>query len=313
MNQILWRTKEQVPWDNSTALVHLEGKKNMKEAALILEGGAVRGVFTAGVLDYLMEKELSFSYVVGVSAGACNAVDYVSWQPGRTRDCMIPKDKEYDFHNHKNMLRRKSLFDMDMIFDIYPNQVYPFDYDTYFQSPTVCEVTVTNCLTGKAEYLSERTDKQRLMQMCRASSSLPLVSPMVYIDGTPYLDGGLSDSVPIRHTITEGHKKNVVILTRNTGYRKSLSKKTKKIYIAAYRKYPELVKAIYYRAEKYNRTMEYIEYLEEKGRIFVLRPSMPAISKLETKEEKLSEFYQHGYDSIKERYNELVEYLERKE
>ena len=146
-----------MPWDNSTALVHLEGKKNMKEAALILEGGAVRGVFTSGVLDYLMEKELSFSYVVGVSAGACNAVDYVSWQPGRTRDCMIPKDKEYDFHNHKNMLRRKSLFDMDMIFDIYPNQVYPFDYDTYFQSPTVCEVTVTNCLTGKAEYLSERT------------------------------------------------------------------------------------------------------------------------------------------------------------
>ena len=108
MNQILWRTKEQVPGDNSTALVHLEGKKNMKEAALILEGGAVRGVFTSGVLDYLMEKELSFSYVVGVSAGACNAVDYVSWQPGRTRECMIPKDKEYDFHNHKNMLRRKS-------------------------------------------------------------------------------------------------------------------------------------------------------------------------------------------------------------
>ena len=201
----------------------------MKEAALILEGGAVRGVFTSGVLDYLMERELTFSYVVGVSAGACNAVDYVSWQPGRTRDCMIPKDKEYDFHNRKNMLRRKSLFDMDMIFDIYPNQVYPFDYDTYFQSPTLCEVTVTNCLTGKAEYLSERTDRQRLMQMCRASSSLPLVSPMVYIDGTPYLDGGLSDSVPIRHTITEGYKKNVVILTRNAGYRKSLSKKTKKI------------------------------------------------------------------------------------
>ena len=93
-----------MPWDNSTALVHLEGKKNMKEAALILEGGAVRGVFTSGVLDYLMEKELSFSYVVGVSAGACNAVDYVSWQPGRTRDCMIPKDKEYDFHNHKKFV-----------------------------------------------------------------------------------------------------------------------------------------------------------------------------------------------------------------
>lgn len=283
----------------------------MRNAALILEGGAVRGIFSSGVLDYMMERGLALSHVVGVSAGACNAVDYVSWQPGRTRDCMIPQNKEYDFHNRKNMLRRKSLFDMDMIFDIYPNEVYPFDYDTYFRSEMTCEITVTNCLTGQTEYLSERSDRQRLMQICRASSSLPLVSPMVYIDGTPYLDGGLSDSVPIRHMVKEGHKKNVVILTRNAGYRKSLSKRMKKIYIAAYRKYPNLVKAIYYRAEKYNHTMEYIEYLEERGRIFVMRPSVKAVSKLETDRERLADFYQHGYDSMKERYEEMIEYLEK--
>lgn len=283
----------------------------MKEAALILEGGAVRGIYSSGVLDYLMERELTVSHVVGVSAGACNAIDYVSWQPGRTRDCMIPKNKEYDFRNRKNMLRRKSLFDMDMIFDIYPNEVYPFDYDTYFHSDMECEIVVTNCLTGKAEYLSERSDKERLMQICRASSSMPLVSPMVYIDGTPYLDGGISDSVPIRHMATAGSKKNIVILTRNAGYRKKLSKKAKKIYIAAYHKYPELVKSAYYRAEKYNYTMEYIEYLEEKGRIFVMRPSVSAVSKLETNTDVLEEFYQHGYDSMKERYEELLEYLDR--
>lgn len=283
----------------------------MKEAALILEGGAVRGVYTSGVLDYLMEQGVTFPYVTGVSAGACNAVDFVSNQPGRTRNCMIPQDKEYDYHNHKNMLRRKSLFDMDMIFDIYPNQVYPFDYDTYFNSDTLCELAVTNCLTGQPEYLSEKEDRERLMQICRASSSLPLVSPMVYVDDTPYLDGGLSDSVPIRHAVSLGYKKNVVILTRNKGYRKNLSKRTKKIYIAAYRKYPNLVKSIYYRAEKYNRTMEYIEYLEEKGRIFVMRPAVPAVSKMETNAEVLTSFYQHGYDNMKERYEELMEYLDR--
>ncbi len=283
----------------------------MKEAALILEGGAVRGVYTSGVLDYLMEQGVTFPYVTGVSAGACNAVDFVSNQPGRTRNCMIPQDKEYDYHNHKNMLRRKSLFDMDMIFDIYPNQVYPFDYDTYFNSDTLCELAVTNCLTGQPEYLSEKEDRERLMQICRASSSLPLVSPMVYVDDTPYLDGGLSDSVPIRHAVSLGYKKNVVILTRNKGYRKNLSKRTKKIYIAAYRKYPNLVKSIYYRAEKYNRTMEYIEYLEVKGRIFVMRPAVPAVSKMETNAEVLTAFYQHGYDNMKERYKELMEYLDR--
>lgn len=283
----------------------------MSGAALILEGGSVRGVYTAGALDYLMERGVSFPYVAGVSAGACNAVDLVSGQPGRTRDCMIPADREYDYRNHKNMLRRKSLMDMDMIFDLYPNQVYPFDYDTYFGSETLCELAVTNCLTGRAEYLSEGEDRVRLMQICRASSSLPLISPMVWIDGTPYLDGGLSDSVPIRHAISLGYKKQVVILTRNSGYRKSLSKRSKKVYIAAYRKYPNLVKAIYYRAEKYNRTMEYIEYLEEKGRTFVLRPDEPAVSKLETDREVLTGFYRHGYEQMKSRFEELMEYLER--
>ncbi len=292
-------------------MVSSERKKDMINAALILEGGAARGVYTSGVLDYLMEQGIEFSNIVGVSAGACNAVDYVSKQPGRTRDCMIPQDKEYDYHNHKNMLRRKSLYDMDMIFDIYPNQVYPFDYQTFFGSEMVCEITVTNCLTGKAEYLSEKSNKERLMQICRASCSLPLVSPMVWIDGTPYLDGGLADSVPIRHMVLKGHKKNVVILTRNSGYRKGLSKKAARICVAAYKKYPELVKAIFYRAEKYNHTMEYIESLEEKGKIFVMRPFVPAVSKIESKKEVLTAFYQHGYDHMKERYRELMNYLER--
>ena len=167
------------------------------ETALVLEGGGNRGVFTAGVLDYLMEQKVEFPYVVGVSAGACNAMDYVSGQVGRTRRCMIVENKEYSYISLKNILDKKSLFDMDMIFDRYPNEIFPFDFDEYFKSDIECEMVVTNCLTGEAEYLSEKQDRRRLMDICRASSSIPGMSPMVTIDGQLYLDGGAADSIPL--------------------------------------------------------------------------------------------------------------------
>ncbi len=285
----------------------------LEQAGLILEGGAVRGVFTSGVLDYLMEQDIEFSYIVGVSAGACNGVDMVSKQIGRTMDCMVPKDKNYNYHNHKNMLKRKSFFDMDMIFDTYPNQIYPFDYDTFFQSKTKCEFALTNCITGKAEYLEEKEDRKRLMQICRASSSLPLVSPIVYIDDIPYLDGGIADSIPIRRSMSLGNKKNIVILTRNANYRKKISKKRIQIFVAAYRQYPELIKTIYKRAERYNKTLDFIERLEKENKIFVLRPEIPAVSKLEKNEKVLKEFYQHGYELMKEKLEEMKKYLETNE
>ena len=187
--------------------------------ALILEGGAVRGVFTSGVLDYLMEQNFYLPYVVGVSAGACNAVDYLSKQVGRTRDCTIIKEKQYQYFNLKKTLKNRSLFDMDMIFDRFPNEIYPFDYETYFQSDMLCELVVTNCLTGRAMYLTEKQNKERLMTICRASSSIPIASPMVSVDGIPCLDGGLSDSIPLLHTMRNGCRKNVVVLTRATARR----------------------------------------------------------------------------------------------
>lgn len=172
--------------------------RRMVKATMVLEGGATRGVFTSGVLDYLMEKDVYLSHVIGVSAGSCNAVDYVSKQIGRTRDCMIHKEKEYSYYyGFRKFIREKSILDMDMVFDKYPNEIFPFDYDTYFASGIECEIVTTNCETGKAEYMTEDHDRERLMKLCRASSSMPLISPMVNIDGVPYLDGGLADSVPV--------------------------------------------------------------------------------------------------------------------
>lgn len=283
----------------------------MEKGTLILEGGAVRGVFTSGVLDYLMERDMYFSHVVGVSAGACNGVSYVSEQIERTKKCMIHQENEYDYYvGISRFIKEKSLLNMDMIFDKFPNEIYPFDYNTYFNSKIFTEWVTTNCITGKAEYMDDRTNKERLMKICRASSSMPLISPIVNIDGVPYLDGGLSDSIPIRRAMKYGNKKIVLVLTKNKGYRKKfVTKARRKLYESAYKKYPELVKTLIKRPVIYNRTLEKIEKLEEQGKIFVVRPETMMISRLERNVEKQEEFYKHGYEEMGKKYEDLVKYL----
>ncbi len=282
-------------------------------AVLVLEGGATRGVFTSGVLDFLMEKDFYTTDVIGVSAGACNAIDYVSRQIGRTKKCMIHKEKEYDFYlGLRKMVKEKSMMDMDLIFDRYPKELIPFDFDTYFQSEMKCDQVVTNCETGKAEYLDERKEKERLLKICRASSSMPLAAPIVRIDGVPYLDGGLADSVPIERALKKGRKKIIVILTRNEGYRKKKpSLGETRIYRATYKKYPNLVRTILRRPYVYNKQMEQIEQLERKGEIFVLRPKIKTIGRMEKNYDRLTSFYEHGYVQMKEEYERLLEYLNK--
>ncbi|MGN1167518.1 MAG: patatin family protein [Lachnospiraceae bacterium] len=284
----------------------------MVNATIVLEGGATRGVFTSGALDFLMERDLYLSHVIGVSAGSCNGVDYVSKQPGRTRDCMIHKDKEYNYYsNVRKVFREKSLLDMDLIFDKYPNELFPFDYDTYFNSEMECEIVTTNCITGQAEYMTERSDRERLMKICRASSSMPLVSPMVNIDGVPYLDGGLADSVPIVRAQETGNEKIVLILTRNPGYRKKMTKKTTaNLYRKAYKNYPNLVRVAIRRNYEYNQTMLIVRKMEAEGKIYVIRPTEPTVSRLERNYDTLMRFYEHGYETMEGEYDKLRRYLE---
>ncbi|MCF2554333.1 patatin-like phospholipase family protein [Faecalicatena contorta] len=284
----------------------------MVKATLILEGGATRGVFTSGVLDYLMEEDMYMSDVIGVSAGSCNGVDYVSKQIGRTRDCMIHKEKEYSYYyGFTKFIREKSILDMDMVFDKYPKELFPFDFETYFSSDIECEIVTTNCETGKAEYMTEGKDPERLMRLCRASSSMPLISPIVNIDGVPYLDGGLADSIPIKRALEKENEKIVVVLTRNPGYRKKpVSKGVAKMYRRAYKNYPNLVRTILTRSIRYNRQMEMIEKLEQENRIYVIRPLIPTVSRLEKDYDTLTNFYEHGYNLMKKEYDRLLKYLE---
>ena len=279
---------------------------------MVLEGGATRGVFTSGVLDYLMEKDFYVSHVIGVSAGSCNAVDYVSMQKERTRDCMIPTDKSGQYiYGIRKFVKEKSLMNMDLIFDKYPNELLPFDYDTYFRSETTCEIVTTNCETGKAAYLQEKSDRQRLMKICRASCSLPLITPIVNVDNVPYVDGGLADSVPIERALKMGNDKIIVVLTRNPGYRKKpISQGMAKVYKRAYRSYPNLVQAIRTRSYRYNRVMGVIEQLEEEGKIFVIRPLVKPVSRMERDADTLQGFYEHGYELMKQEYERLQKYME---
>lgn len=224
---------------------------------------------------------------------------------------MIVTDEKnrYVNKNIKTIVEKKALLDMDMVFERYPYEIFPFDFDTYFASPQTCELVVTNCETGRAEYLDDRENKERLLAIGRASSSMPIACPMVEINGNEYVDGGVADSIPIIRSLKTGHRKNVIILTRNFGYRKKEGTRGWELYVAAFRKYPNLVRAIVNRAKHYNQVLECIEKWEEEGSVFVIRPEIPAVSRLEKDEEKLREFYQHGYDQMKANFEALQEFL----
>ena len=284
----------------------------MIQSSLVLEGGAMRGVFTSGALDFLMKKKVEFSHVIGVSAGACNASGYLANQIGHSRECWIHENDNNSFYyNLPQMINNKSLLDMDMIFERYPNEIYPFDYKTFFGSAINCELVVTNCETGCAEYKTENRDKKRLMDICRASCSMPLVTPMVQIDGMNYLDGGIADSIPIKRALEYGNDKIVLILTRRKGYRKSYPRKAAvRLYQRRYKKYPCLVKALITRPLVYNKTIAEVERLEDEGKIFVLRPEIPTIKRLEKDYEVLMNFYQHGYSLMEREFEKLRQFLE---
>lgn len=285
----------------------------MKKVGMILEGGGQRGIFTSGVLDYLMGEKLMVPYVIGVSAGACNAVDYVSGQILRTKECMLDAQLDHELYGIHTMLKTKYFMNMDLIFDQFPNKDYPFDFGAYVRSPMRCLLAATNCVTGKAEFIEEYRDRERLMAACRASSSLPFASPMVKIDGVPMMDGGIADSVPVGKAIADGFAYNIIILTRRKGYYKSESSSAMKLAQLYYRRYPKLAKALMQRNHSYNRTMDLIGRLEQRGRVFVIRPEMPCVSRTERDLEKLEDFYWHGYEMGEKLYPALKDWMDERE
>ncbi len=273
-----------------------------RKTALVLEGGGMRGVFTSGVLDAFMKHDLTFPYIVAVSAGACNGMSYVSHQPRRARISNIDYLARYKYIGLRHLVTQGCIFDRELLYDKFPNQYLPFDFDTFFSSPMTFEMVTTNCLTGQPMYLSERHDRQRALDIVRASSSLPFVSKIVDVDGIPMLDGGIVDSIPLQHAIDMGHPSNVLVLTRNRGYRDT--GKDMKIPRFIYRKYPRLRVALSRRLAAYNAQLEYVERMEDEGRVICIRPERPMeVDRIEKDIAKLERLYEEGF-ALGERFCE---------
>ena len=189
-------------------------------SGLILEGGGMRGVFTCGVLDNFMDRGIRFPYTIGVSAGACNGLSYMSGQRGRAKYSNIDLLDKYRYIGLKQLLLKGNIMDFDLLFHKFPNEIIPYDYETYAQCTERYEMVTTSCETGKACYYDEKSSPERIIDIVKASSSLPFVCPIAYVDGQPMLDGGIADSIPLLRARSLGYDNNVVVLTRNKGYRK---------------------------------------------------------------------------------------------
>lgn len=280
----------------------------MNNAALILEGGGMRGLYTAGVLDFFYDKNIEFSSLYGVSAGACHGCNYLSKQ--RERGLKVYTEHVHDkrYMGIGNLIKTGDYFSKDFNLNIVPNELNKFDYETMRSSKCDFYAVVTNCETGKPEYLKV-DDLKKDLDKVWASSSLPMLSRMVTVDGNKYLDGGVADSIPIKRSIKDGNKKNVVVLTRDITYSKAKNSLMPLLKIK-YKKYPKLIKAMENRHIMYNETLEFLKEQEKKNNVFIIRPKKEVtIGRLEKNKEKLYALYYEGYNEAKEKYNDLMEYL----
>ena len=264
------------------------------KTALVLEGGGMRGVFTCGVLDYFMDHNIYFPYTVGVSAGASNGLSYMSHQRGRAKVANIDLLDKYHYIGLKYLFTQRNIMDYKLMFQDFPERIIPYRYDVYAANPCRFESVTTDCLTGKPVYWEEKHDEKRIIDIVKASCSLPFGCPIAYIDGRPMLDGGIADSIPFERAFSQGYEKVVVVLTRNAGYRKN----ERKPYIPwfLYRSYPLLKEAIRLRGQMYNRQLMQLEELERRGKAVVIRPINPIkVGRMEKNVEKLQKLYDEGY------------------
>lgn len=282
------------------------------KTGLVMEGGAMRGMFTAGVIDVMMEHGIEFDGAIGVSAGAAFGCNYKSRQIGRvirynTRFC---QDKRYG--GFRVLLKTGDYYSKEFCYDEVPHKHDPFDYDTYERNPMEFYVVCTDVDTGRAEYHKYENRHDHALDWIRASASMPLVSRMVEIEGRRYLDGALADSIPVDYFESIGYDRNVVILTRPEGYRMEKDSLLPLMKLR-YRRFPRLLDAIQTRHVVYNATLQKIARRERTGELLVIRPPMALpISRTEKDPEKLRAVYEIGRQTAERRLEEIQGFLEKK-
>lgn len=284
----------------------------MYQAGLILEGGGMKGIYTAGVLDFFMDKEIGFASCYGVSAGACHLCNYMSGQRGRSLRISVNYLDMKQYCGGWSLLRTGDLFGVDMNYRLIPNYLDPYDYDAASKYEGRAFAVATDIRTGKPAYLPMKDMRKDILAV-RASSSLPLASRNVEMDGELYLDGGISDPIPVRQSMRDGNRKNVVIMTKEEGFvRKPAAGAQLALLKARYLRYPKVYELMRERHLSYNTTVQYIEEKQERGELFVIRPKQKSeVGRIEKDKEKMKALYEEGYRDAQESYTALTEYLAR--
>lgn len=281
----------------------------MIHAGLVLEGGGMRGMYTAGVLDFLIEKNMVFENCYGVSAGACHLCSYISKQHKRAFHAGLDFNNDRHYCGYGSLLTTGDYFNVKTAYDLIPNKYLPYDYKEAARYEGNAFAAVTNIVTGQPEYFPLREMHHDIIYV-RASSSLPILSRNVEINGKLYLDGGISDPIPIRHSLAEGNKKNLVVITKPVGYVRKPSGMLGLIQMKYKRKYPEMCKRMETRHTDYNETMRFIEEQEKAGNLLVLRPQEPDdIGRIEKDRAKLEALYQKGYDDAATNYEKMMTFF----
>ncbi len=281
---------------------------------LVLEGGASRSLFSCGVMDALLDENIIADYVIGVSAGIAYGTSYVSRQKGRNLELSLNymHDKRYMGARHLLNPKNRSYYNMDFAFRQIPEKLVPFDFDAFAQNTqnTVAVAVVTNIETGQAEYRELPSDDWEYhIRLLWASCALPIMFQPEKLDGSLFMDGGISDPIPFRRAIEDGCDKIITVLTRERSYSKS-SDSSERIASKIYKKYPNFAKTLLSRHENYNRDRNELFELEKNNNMFVIAPTdTTGFSRTERRPEKLKELYDDGYQTAKQNMPELKKYL----
>ena len=280
------------------------------KTGIVLEGGAIRTIFSTGVCDALLTRGLMTDYVIGVSAGIAYGVSYVSKQSRRNLDIMVRYINDKRYMGWENLLRRgnHAYFGLDFVFETIPKQLVPFDYDTFAAYPGEVEAAVTNMDTGRPEYFPVERGDDRL-KLLQATCALPFLFPVYTIQGRPYMDGGASDAIPFERAFAKGCDRLILVLTRERGYVRR-PEKLQHLIDLAYHKYPGFCEAMRHRADTYNKVRGQLFQLEREGKVLLFAPkSTVGFHRTERDIDKIKALWQDGYDQGIARLDEVETFL----
>lgn len=280
------------------------------KTGIVFEGGAFRTIFSCGVMDALVENDIMPDYMIGVSAGAAYGVSMASKQPRRNLDVLMKYRNDKRYLGLSNMIDKdnKSIYGLEFSYETIPNELNLFDYDAFKQYKGDFYCVVTNLLTGQPEYM-KYTGDDRTNTVLKATCALPMLFPPIIINDVPYMDGGLSDSIPYLKAIEDGCDRIIVVLTRQSGYTKTTSRSTKAIAYSYRNQYPKLTETMLTRASRYNESLKGLDQYVKEGRIITIQPTTSkSFSRLEKDKNKILSMYNDGYNQCYELLDTIKEF-----